>query len=218
MRYIRWFIDAVSGFIEVRRRIKTIDNNDPVVARLNAMAIRYLFESLPRVNPARISKMAKFSLGLRFAMLPIALVKSLFRWLLTGIAIIVTASVFPAAYSQYGAYLTVGIILLFFWRPLFIGLTQAIFLFIEWLSYGSLMMRLGRGYVSNATMPRKILNPWGPIFGLLGLYAETMNADDRAYYEKIMDVFWKYQSTRDLSEFDQFESMFWSTRESGPNT
>ncbi len=182
------------------------------------MAIRYLFESLSRVNPARISKMAKFSLGLRFTMLPIALVKSLFRWLLTGMAIIVTASLFPAAYSQYGAYLTVGIILLFFWRPLFIGLTQAIFLFIEWLSHGSLMMRLGRGYVSNATMPRKILNPWGPIFGLLGLYAETMNADDRAYYDKIMDVFWKYQSTRDLSEFDQFESMFWSTRESGPNT
>jgi hypothetical protein len=91
------------------------------------MAIRYLFESLPRVNPARISKMAKFSLGLRFTMLPIALVKSLFRWLLTGMAIIVTASLFPAAYSQYGAYLTVGIILLFFGVPCLLALRKRYF-------------------------------------------------------------------------------------------
>jgi hypothetical protein len=168
--------------IEILRLVETIDVKDPVLERANVMLMTCLFECLPRADCDRISNIAKWSLLFEFLWLPITLMRQRRQWLLVVLTISVIAAMVPSESWQRKALISTGVGFLYFWREVIFGITRVIFLFLDWMTWGFLMEKLGNGYLAKNVISRSVLKPSGPVFPLLGLYAEALNAGDYATY------------------------------------
>lgn len=212
MKYLAYAVDALKEFAALKKRLRALNKTDPIMTRLNLMALQQIFESLPRVPRSRIALGAFVSLTFRVARLPFALFRSWWKWGLLIAAIFVSHGFAPDLFQRYGVFIVVMLFMVVFRVAIFHGLPRGVFLVAEMMTDGRLMTTVGTSYLAGSELAQRLLNPWGPIFNLLPIYAEMLNGPDADRYQHLMNVFLRYTETHDTSDFIAMEKDFWAAR------
>jgi hypothetical protein len=212
MRFIRNIFAAISDFSDLKVRLKRFEKADPIMTRLNLMAMHLIFESLPNVSAGRIALGAFASLLLRIVFLPFAFLRSWWKWILWVIFIGSIYALAPEFFQRHSVAIALASLAVVFRNAVFLGVPRAVFLIAEMLSGGRLMRSIGLGYLKGTEISQRLMNPWGPVFSLLPIYAEMLNSPDAERYRDLMKVFLQYTDTRDSSEFLSMEQRFWAKR------
>lgn len=212
MSVLKFISTAVRALCRLRARIKGIDNRDPVVHRLNEICTRFISEKLQPVSGEWIRRGLRTSIRLNL-LLTLGSFFNPKKWLYCFILLIITVLFFRTALLNNSTLVLSLILLIVFGKSTAFRLCTLIFEFIDYYWSGEVMKNILFHYSLGRAAPKILLNPYGPIFPLLGLYAELMSAEDRRTYEGFMEAFWAYNENGDLDGFEAMEREFWADRE-----
>ncbi len=211
MSVLKFIRTAVRELWRLRARIRGIDNSDPVLHRLNEICIRFLSEKLQPVPAEWIRQGLRISI--RYEAL--SLLGSFFnpkKWLYCFLLLIIVAFFFRTALLDNSPLILSIVLLVVFGKSTTFRLCALIFKSIDYCRSGEVMKKLLFHYSLGRAAAKSLLNPYGPIFPLLGLYAELMSVEDRRTYENFMQAFWAYNENGQLYVFDEMEREFWADR------
>lgn len=211
MSVLQFILTAARELWRLRARVKGIDKSDPVLHRLNEICIRFLSEKLQSVSAEWIRQGLRISIWYE----SLLLLGSFFapkKWLYCFLLLIISALFFRTVLVDNSLLILSLILLLVFGKSTAFRLCALIFKSIDYYRSGEVMKKLLSHYSLGRAAAKILLNPFGPIFPLLGLYAELMSVEDRRTYEKFMQAFWAYKEDGNLHVFAAMEGEFWAVR------
>jgi hypothetical protein len=202
-------VGAIKIYFELREKVEKIDKSDPVLLRLNEILVSFLSEKLEFVMPDRLRAHLKESIASNIVFLFLALL-SLKKWLYL-ISILILIAVLAKSFLLEETVVTVFLVfLLFFGKNLAYHLIGLGFVAADYFASGSVMKGVLRSRRWKPIIVGGILSPYGPIFPLLGVYVQFLSREDRAEYDRMNEVYWRYLESRDATEFFLMEREFWS--------
>jgi len=209
--YIKFILTAIRDFWRLRARIKGINNRDPIVHRLNEICIRFISEKLQPVSGEWIRRGLRTSIRYNLILILGSFLNPK-KWLYCFVFLIIAILLFRTALFQNSMLVLSLIFLIVFGKSTAFSLCTLIFEVIDYYRSGEVMKKILFHYSLGRAAPKILLNPYGPIFPLLGIYAELMSAENRQTYKGFMEVFWAYNENGNLDNFEALERDFWADR------
>lgn len=195
-------------------KVNSIDNADPLLNRLNKMAIQFIAEKLPNVSKEWMRKGIQVICMIEVIIFPRTVFGSMKKWIFIALAVL-TVYLWESLNlrNHIQIILLISICTLFGKRLIFHTL-RIIFSALDSLCSGALMVRILDSCSRGQKLGQVLLHNQSPVFGLLGTYAELMDHADRIFYhDRIMQSYWEYKKNNDLEQFESFEREFWSFRQ-----
>ncbi len=211
--YIRFVIEAFKTWFDLKRKIKTIDNADPVVLRLNEILVRFVSEKLETVSPEWFRRGLKVGLKIDIVFLLFSLFSPK-RWLYVFLIFILGALLLEDFLIDRAGLMISLIWIAVFGKKLVYDFVQIGFKISDYFAGGTLIRAVLRKRVGKPIIVGGVLWSYGPIFPLVSAYVGFLSRDERAEYDGMCEVYWRYLDSRDANEFFAMEQEFWAKRSS----
>jgi hypothetical protein len=188
-----------------------MESDDPQLRQLNDVLVDLITKNLPKVPAWKFIFAEPISIALSILMTPLILVRDIRFFALS-------ASVAYVAYSasfleSKGSAALIGSIIFFATSKKFSSsVFEVIFRLLNLMSFGNLIKIISQGYQTGNVICHLVLSKDSPLFGLLGVYAETMPSISLAEYESLIQGYRDYKMGR-KSNFELMISKYWDRGE-----